>query len=76
MFTKVTRLIDGYRGGPKGDKVALIEAIEAVARYALHSREYLLELDVNPILVLPEGKGVIAVDAFIRETKKKSEKVA
>ena len=64
---KVTRLIDGYRGGPKGDKAALIDAIEAVARYALASRESLLELDVNPILVLPEGRGVIAVDAFIRE---------
>ncbi|MEO7939059.1 MAG: hypothetical protein ABIR55_10575 [Burkholderiaceae bacterium] len=28
----------------------------------------LLELDVNPVLVLPQGQGVLAVDAMIRIT--------
>jgi hypothetical protein len=29
----------------------------------------LRELDVNPVLVLPRGRGVVAVDAMIRVTQ-------
>ena len=42
----------------------------AVADFAEAHRESLIELDVNPLLVLPEGlgrnRGVVAVDALIR----------
>ena len=75
--TKVNRLISGYRGGPAGDRKALLKAIEAVAAYAESERGRLIELDVNPILVLPEGHGVIAVDALVRLAgKEEKEKVA
>jgi hypothetical protein len=37
----------------------------AVAAYAEAHRDTLLELDVNPLLVLPEGQGAVAVDALI-----------
>ena len=43
---------------------ALIDAIEAVAAFAMTHRERLEELDVNPLLALP--KGAVAVDALIR----------
>ena len=64
--TKVDRLITGYRGGAKGDREALLDAVEAIAHYAESERDRLIELDVNPILVLPEGNGVVAVDAMVR----------
>jgi len=65
---KIAKLLDGFRGGPKGDKDALVAAVMAVARYAEANRESLSELDVNPLFVLPEGQGVMAVDALIRKT--------
>jgi acetyl-CoA synthetase len=68
---KVARLLKGYRGQPPGDQAAVIEAVLAVAAYAASERERLLELDVNPLLVLPEGQGeggggAVAADALIR----------
>jgi acetyl-CoA synthetase len=63
---KVARLLDGYRGKPPGDLPGLIAAVAAVARYAEAHIESLLEIDVNPVIVRPLGKGVVAVDALIR----------
>ncbi len=65
---KVMQLLSGYRGQRAGDRDAVIDAILAVATFAEHHRDRLLELDVNPLLVLPLGEGAIAVDAFIRMT--------
>jgi acetate---CoA ligase (ADP-forming) len=58
-------LLDGFRGLPKGDLPATVAAIVAVADYAAAHRASLLELDVNPLMVLAEGAGVVAVDALI-----------
>ncbi len=65
---KVAKLLDGFRGGPMGDMTALIAAVLAIAAYAHDNRTSLSELDVNPLFVLPEGDGVLAVDALIRKT--------
>ena len=63
------RLIEGYRGAPRGDMAATVAAIGAVARYIEANVEVLEELDINPLMVLPEGQGVLAVDALIRTRK-------
>ena len=60
------RLLAGYRGKPPGDVPALIECIAGVARYAEANLATLIEIDVNPVIVRPLGKGVAAVDAMIR----------
>ncbi|HKF64851.1 MAG TPA: acetate--CoA ligase family protein [Dongiaceae bacterium] len=60
-------LFDGFRGRPRADLPAAITAILAIARYAEANRELLLELDVNPLMLLPEGRGALAVDALIVE---------
>ncbi|MGB4075126.1 acetate--CoA ligase family protein [Pseudomonas sp.] len=57
-------LLDGYRGRPKADIAALVDAVEAIARYAEANAEHLLELDVNPLLALEHG--AVAVDALVR----------
>ena len=62
---KTWPLLNGYRGMLFADVDALVEAIAAIARYASAHAAELLELDVNPLLVMPEGKGVVAVDALI-----------
>lgn len=63
---KVATLLSGYRTGRKGDFDAAIDAVMAVADFAAAHRDRLIELDVNPLLVLPAGEGVVAVDALVR----------
>lgn len=63
---RVARLIDGYRGAPRGDRNAVIDAVLAVSRYAEQASERLIELDINPLLVRPEGRGAVAADALLR----------
>jgi acyl-CoA synthetase (NDP forming) len=61
----VSKLINAYRGGVQGDIDALVDAVMSVAAYAEEHWSTLLELDVNPLMVLPTGKGTVAADALI-----------
>jgi acetate---CoA ligase (ADP-forming) len=63
---RIARLLDGWRGKPRADVPALVQTICAIGRYAEQACDILVELDVNPVLVLPEGRGAIAVDALVR----------
>ena len=60
---RVWTLIAGHRGR-KGDPDSVLRAIEAIAAFAAAHRDDLLELDVNPLLVLPDR--AVAVDALIK----------
>ena len=62
----VARLLAGFRGRPRGDRTAVITAIEAIADFTLSERDRIVEIDVNPLLVLPEGRGAVAADALVR----------
>jgi acyl-CoA synthetase (NDP forming) len=58
-------LLDGYRGAPKADVAALEELLLRVsALVEAHPR--VAELDCNPVKVLPQGEGVVVVDARVR----------
>jgi len=67
---KLSHLVEGFRGRPKGDRSAAIDAIMAVASFAEAHRDTLLELDANPILIFETGAA--AVDAMIRLADGKS----
>ena len=58
-------LPSGARGRPKADVAALASALAALSRFAAGADERLLSVDVNPLLVLPEGQGAFAADAVI-----------
>jgi len=62
---KIAKLLKGYRGKPAGDIEAVVDAVMAIAGYANAHRDKLVELDVNPLMVLPKGRGVMAVDALV-----------
>ena len=66
---KIAKLIEGYRGRPKGDLEATITAVARAADYVVMNAARLEELDINPLMVLPEGHGVAAVDALIRRRR-------
>jgi acetyl-CoA synthetase len=63
---KVGKLLAGYRGKPAADVAALVETALACTRYAAANVDKLLELDINPVIVRPAGRGAVAVDALIR----------
>ncbi|MCY4488335.1 MAG: acetate--CoA ligase family protein [Deltaproteobacteria bacterium] len=59
-------LLAGARGRSKADVAALAEAIVALSRLALDYRGEVDEIEFNPLMVLPEGQGVLAVDTLVR----------
>jgi len=61
---RASALLGGVRGEPPRDVEALAQALASVSRMAWSLRDRLAELDVNPLLVLPRGGGVVAVDAL------------
>jgi acyl-CoA synthetase (NDP forming) len=59
------RLLQGYRGRPPADVDALRDVLLRVSRLADDLPE-VLELDLNPVVVLPVGKGCRVIDARVR----------
>jgi len=59
---KAAKLLAGFRGRPAADTEALVTAICGLSDFYLDHRHLLSELEINPLIVLPEGKGVRAVD--------------
>lgn len=59
-------LLRGFRGRGEADVAALTRLVVAVASYARANLDRLVELDVNPVIVRPLGRGAVAVDALIR----------
>jgi acyl-CoA synthetase (NDP forming) len=57
-------LLDGYRGRPKADVEALVDAIVAFSAMAARLGERLVEAEINPLFVLDAGKGVVAADGL------------
>lgn len=63
---KTAPMLTGYRGLPVADMEAAVDAIMAVANFAAEHADRILELDVNPLMVRPNGSGAVAADALIR----------
>lgn len=57
-------LLDGFRGSDKADVDALVDAIVGFSRMVAQLGERLLEAEINPVIVLPKGRGVRAVDGI------------
>ena len=62
---KISKLLKGYRGKPQGDIEAIIQAIMKLGKFAEKNSSRLIEADINPLIVRPKGKGVIAADALL-----------
>ena len=58
-------LLEGVRGGEVGDIQALAEALSCLSVFAHENQDRIDSIDINPFLVLPAGKGALAVDALI-----------
>lgn len=58
-------VIRGYRGLPHGDCEALAQAVAAMSQLAALPGRVVAEAEINPLIVNPEGQGVVAVDGLI-----------
>jgi acetyltransferase len=62
---KGARLLQGYRGRQAADVDALAKTLVDVSYLAVHLEDEIAEVDINPLLVLPDGEGVVAADALV-----------
>jgi acetate---CoA ligase (ADP-forming) len=63
--TRIAKRLNGFRASPKGDIPALVRALVIISQLLADHSDRILELDVNPLMVLPESNGVVAVDALM-----------
>jgi len=59
-------LLNCFRGCPQADLNAAADAVLAIAALVEKDPAAIVELDVNPLMVLAEGQGAVAADALIR----------
>jgi len=62
---KCAPLFNGFRGAPPADLDAAVDVILAIAGLVEEDPSSIIELDINPLMLLAEGLGVVAADALI-----------
>jgi acetate---CoA ligase (ADP-forming) len=59
---KIAKLLRGFRSKPPADLDALVAAVCGLSAFYLDHRHLLSDIEINPLVVLPNGAGVRAVD--------------
>ncbi|MBR1213567.1 acetate--CoA ligase family protein [Bradyrhizobium sp. JYMT SZCCT0180] len=62
---KAAPLLNGFRGAAKADVAALSRLISELSVLAAQYAGEVSEIEINPVLVHPEGQGVTVVDALV-----------
>ena len=62
---KGAKVFSGVRGAPPADLEALADMAARLSWLAYDLRDEIAELDLNPVVVLPQGQGAFAVDALV-----------
>jgi acetyltransferase len=63
--TRGAALLNSIRGGEAADIESLTRCLYALADFASQNAAHIAEIDLNPIKVLPKGRGCVVVDALI-----------
>jgi acetate---CoA ligase (ADP-forming) len=58
-------VLEGIRGAPSADVDALASMLAALSRFAAANAGTIESVDLNPVLVMPAGEGVVALDALL-----------
>jgi succinyl-CoA synthetase beta subunit len=70
--TQVAKLLGGFRGAPVGDIGAVARTVSAVSQFMVDFADHLVEVEVNPLAVLPDGQGCVALDCVLVPRERKS----
>lgn len=65
LEVKALKTVTGLRGKERGDLEALANAVSALSQLAVRPELRICEAEVNPLMVMREGQGVLAVDALM-----------
>lgn len=63
--TKAASLLKGYRGQAEHDLDAIADSLVALNNLASDLGNALVSIDINPLVSLPGGKGVVGLDAVV-----------
>jgi acyl-CoA synthetase (NDP forming) len=63
--TRGARLLQGFRGQPPADIDDLADGLVRLSQLAVDLGDMIAALDINPLMVLPRGQGICAVDALV-----------
>ncbi|WP_159590608.1 acetate--CoA ligase family protein [Hydrogenophaga sp. BPS33] len=67
-------VLAGWRGAVPGDTEAMAQAIASLSQLAMAQRDRIAEIEVNPVVVCAQGKGVVALDAVIQPMRKEAQR--
>ena len=67
---RANKLLNGWRGQPKADSEQLVETVMSFEKFVKSNIDNLAECEINPLIVRPSGKGVVAADALIMMKEK------
>ena len=62
---KMFPILDGARGQAKADIAAAARSVARLSEFAFRHRNDVSDIDMNPILVRPQGQGVVVLDALM-----------
>ncbi|MBS0450652.1 MAG: acetate--CoA ligase family protein [Proteobacteria bacterium] len=65
---KMFPILDGARGQAKADVAAAARTVARLSEFACRHAQDVAEIDMNPILVKPEGEGALVLDALMVPT--------
>lgn len=63
--TKCFKVLNGFRNKPKYDLDKLADVLVRISLFAADFESLISELDINPLMVYPEGRGVKVIDSLI-----------
>lgn len=59
------RLLAGLRGAEPADRDALADLISRISVFFAENADLISEIEINPVMVRTDGKGLVAADALI-----------
>jgi acyl-CoA synthetase (NDP forming) len=62
---RAARLLAGMRGAPPSDRAAFADLLVRLGQIAADARGRIAEIDLNPVIVYPDGQGIAVADALI-----------
>jgi acyl-CoA synthetase (NDP forming) len=63
--TRAAKLLEGWRGKPKGDFAAAVDMVRRLSRLIADLEGEVREIEINPLAVLPEGSGCLPLDCLV-----------
>jgi acetyltransferase len=63
--TKGYQTLSGFRGKNRADIEAIVDVLMKISRLAYDWKEFISEIDINPLIVFDKGHGVKALDALV-----------